>query len=81
MKQGTDIIIWSAIYFLHSAGEEWKRIRSAASKQIVPRRVANYAPGLCEIGDSFVEYIRHKRGPDGYVEDVHSANVKWAFQG
>ena len=62
-------------------GEEWKQVRSKISKQIVPRRVANYAPGLCEIGDSFVEYIRHKRGPDGYVEDVHNVNIKWAFQG
>ena len=46
-----------------------------------PRRVANYAPGLCEIGDGFVEYIRCKRGPDGYLEDVNSALTKWAFQG
>ena len=50
-------------------------MRSKLSKQIVPRRVAKYAPGLCEIGDNFVEYIRHKRDPDGYVEDVHSANI------
>eukprot|EP00731_Ephydatia_muelleri_P017926 Em0010g1024a len=62
-------------------GEEWKRIRSSASKQIVPRRVANYTPGLCEIGDVFVEYIRRKRRPDGYLEDVYSALMKWAFQG
>ena len=41
----------------------------------------NYAPGLWEVGDSYVKYIRHKRGPDGYVEDVHSGNVKWSFQG
>lgn len=62
-------------------GEDWKHLRSSASKQIVPRRVANYAPGLCEIGDNFVEHIRDKRGSDGYVEDVNSALIKWAFQG
>ena len=28
-----------------------------------------------------MKYIRHKRGPDGYMEDVNSALVKWAFQG
>ena len=67
--------------FFYRGGKEWKRIRSSASKQIVPRRVANYAPGLCEIGDGFVEYVRRKRGPDGYLEDVSSALVKWAFQG
>eukprot|EP00731_Ephydatia_muelleri_P017870 Em0010g968a len=64
-----------------SKDEEWKRIRSSASKQIVPRRVANYAPGLCEVADDFVEYIRCKRGSDGYLEDVYSALMKWAFQG
>ena len=70
-----------SILISFSKGEEWKRIRSSASKQIVPRRVANYAPGLCEVGDDFVEYIRHKRRPDGYLEDVYSALMKWAFQG
>ena len=67
--------------FFYRGGKEWKHIRSSASKQIIPRRVANYAPGLCEIGDGFVEYIRHKRGPDGLLEDVSSALMKWAFQG
>ena len=70
-----------SILISHSKGEEWKHLRSSASKQIVPRRVANYAPGLCEIGDDFVEYIRRKRRPDGYLEDVYSALMKWAFQG
>ena len=65
----------------YSKDEEWKRIRSSASKQIVPRRVANYAPGLCEVADDFVEYIRCKKGSDGYLEDVYSALMKWAFQG
>ena len=59
-----------------SKGEEWKHIRSSASKQIVPPRVANYAAGLCEIGDNFVEHVRCKRGPDGYLEDVYSALMK-----
>ena len=65
----------------HSEGEDWRHLRSSASKYVVPRRVANYAPGLCEIGDSFVEHLRLKRDSDGYVEDVNSALVKWAFQG
>ena len=38
-----------SILISHSKGEEWKHLRSSASKQIVPRRVANYAPGLCEM--------------------------------
>ena len=67
--------------FFYRGGKEWKHIRSSASKQIIPRRVANYAPGLCEIGDGFVEYVRRKRGPDGLLEDVSSALMKWAFQG
>eukprot|EP00731_Ephydatia_muelleri_P007504 Em0003g1752a len=66
--------------FVYIQSEEWKHLRSNLSKQIVPRRVANYAPGLCDIGDSFVEYIRHKRCPDGYVEDVHNANMKRAYE-
>eukprot|EP00731_Ephydatia_muelleri_P031105 Em0022g619a len=64
-----------------AVGEQWKHVRSLSAKQIVPQRVANYAPGLCEIGDRFMRYIRHKRDSDGVVEDVNRALVKWAFQG
>ena len=81
IKHSSKSITVEFILISHSKGEEWKRLRSSASKQIVPRRVANYAPGLCEIGDGFVEYIRRKRRPDGYLEDVYSAVTKWAFQG
>ena len=81
IKHSSKSITIESILISYSKGEEWKRIRSSASKQIVPRRVANYAPGLCEIGDGFVEYIRRKRGHDGYLEDVSSALTKWAFQG
>lgn len=69
------------VKILHSVGEQWKHVRSLSAKQIVPQRVANYAPGLCEIGDRFMRYIRHKRDSDGVVEDVNRALVKWAFQG
>ena len=81
IKHSSKSITVEFIVISHSKGEEWKRLRSSASKQIVPRRVANYAPGLCEVGDDFVEYIRRKRRPDGYLEDVYSALMKWAFQG
>ena len=82
IKHSSKSITIESILISHSKGEEWKRLRSSASKQILPRRVANYAPGLrLEIGDGFVEYIRCKRGSDGYLEDVYSALMKCAFQG
>ena len=81
IKHSSKSITIESILISHSKGEEWKQLRSSASKQIVPRRVANYAPGLCEVGDGFVEYIRCKRGSDGYLEDVCSALMKCAFQG
>ena len=67
--------------FVHSVGEQWKKVRSSSAKQIVPQRVANYASGLCEIGDCFMGHIRRKRNSNNIVEDVNTALVKWAFQG
>ena len=34
-----------------STGANWKRLQYAMSKQVVPRRVANYIPGLFSISN------------------------------
>ena len=40
-----------------SGGKEWKRIRSAASKQIVPRRVASLTSSINELSQEFTDHL------------------------
>ena len=62
-------------------GPEWKRIRSAAAKQVVPRRVGNFTAPLNEINDELLQYVARIRNKDGYVENIGSVLDMWAFQG
>ena len=62
-------------------GPEWKKIRSAAAKQIMPRRVNNFITPLNEIADEFLQHVARIRNKEGYVEGIQTAVEKWAFQG
>ena len=66
---------------VHRDGAEWKRIRSAAAKQVIPRRVGNFVSPLNEIADDFLQYVAGIRNKEGYVEDIKIVMDKFAFQG
>ena len=64
-----------------SGGSEWKRIRSAGSKQILPQRVAKFVTPLSEIADILMEQLEKSSDEDGNISDVRDFTVKWSFQG
>ena len=64
-----------------SGGSEWKRIRSAGSKQALPQRVAKFVTPLSEIADILMEQLEKSRDEDGNISDVRDFTVKWSFQG
>ena len=64
-----------------SSGEEWKKIRSAASKQVIPRRVGNFVEPLSDIADEFVAHLGAIKDESGNVYDLQPELDKWAFQG
>ena len=64
-----------------SEGSEWKRIRSAGNKQILPQRVAKFISPLNEIADDLMEQLWKCRDDDGNIEDIRDFTVKWSFQG
>ena len=66
---------------LFSGGSEWKKIRSAGSKQVLPQRVAKFVTPLGEIADELMEQLGKSRDDDGNIHDVRDFTVKWAFQG
>ena len=67
--------------FSFSEGEEWKRIRSAAKKQIIPRRVGNFAPTLSKFAEQFGNHLYSIRNPEGYVMDVQTQVNNYTLQG
>lgn len=71
----------SIVTVLSSKGDEWKRIRSASNKQILPRRVANFVPPLCDIADALMEQLKKQRDEEETISDVRDFITKWSFQG
>jgi cytochrome P450 len=71
--------LYAVAYF--SGGSEWKRIRSAGNKQILPQRVAKFVTPLSEIADILMEKLEESRDEDGNISDVRDFTVKWSFHG
>ena len=64
-----------------SAGKEWKRLRSAGKKQVIPRRVRNYAPTLGKFAKQLGDHLYTTRNTEGFAVDVQTELTKYAFQG
>ena len=66
---------------MHSHKEDWKRIRSAIGKQVIPRRVGNLTAPLCDITDDLMENLKETMdNNDGRIEDIMAKMTLWAFQ-
>ncbi len=71
----------NSILPLYRYGEDWKRIRSAINKQVIPRRVSNLTPPLCSVTDDLLNHLEEITSSNGgRVEDVTPIMTKWAFQ-
>ncbi|XP_064393529.1 probable cytochrome P450 49a1 isoform X2 [Halichondria panicea] len=69
----------SPMVFAHE--EDWKRIRSATSKQVIPRRVGNLTPPVCDATDDLLNQMTKMSSENnGRIEDVMHLITKWAFQ-
>lgn len=61
--------------------EGWQSLRSRVNKQILPQRVAAFAPLLSEVALEFVNHLKEKQDRDEYITDIYQPLVKWAFEG
>ena len=66
---------------IFSSGAEWRRLRSALSKQIIPRRVANFIPSFYAVSDALCIHLANQRNEADWVDDVHDILGKWALKG
>ena len=64
-----------------SKGEDWKKIRSNAAKQVMPRRVRNFVEPLCDIAEELHSHLESIQDEAGDVQDIALEMNKWAFQG
>ncbi len=60
---------------------EWKRLRSAMTKQVTPRRVTHFTQPLCTVADSLCEHIKNTRDANGWMEDMWRPMLNWAMSG
>ncbi len=66
---------------IYRDGEDWKRIRSAISKQVIPRRVGNLTPVLCDVTDDLLAYLEEVISKkNGRIDDITPLVTMWAFQ-
>lgn len=58
------------LYFvlIFSYDKEWKRIRSAISKQVIPKRVSNLTVPICDITDDLLNYL--SKTDNGKIDDI-----------
>lgn len=67
--------------FYIRGGEEWKKIRLAHNKQILPSNVYSYTPGINKIASRLMKNFKHCRNEQGYVSDVGRFVSNFAMEG
>ena len=63
-----------------ATGAYWKRLRSAMSRQVVPRRIANYTPGLCNVANDLCNHFASQRNANGWINDIFDTMGKWSLK-
>ena len=59
----------------------WKKTRSNAAKQVVPRQVSNFVEPLCTVAEQLLAHWETIQDESGSIADIRSDLYKWAFQG
>ena len=66
-----------------SDGGEWKRLRSALGRPVVPRKLLDYVPRLDRTAEVFLEVAQESASADrgGFTEDALQLLQRWAMEG
>ena len=49
--------------------------------KVVPRRVANYTPGLFGVSKDLCDHLARQRDDNGWMNDIFDAMGKWSLKG
>ena len=69
------------IAMVMSHKNDWKRLRSAMIKQVVPRRLVHFTVPMCSVANELCDHIKEIRSSDGWVEDIWGHMQSWALKG
>ena len=61
-----------------SSGENWRRLRTAMAKQVIPRRLANFTSALYSVSDDLCSHLTSIRNQDGVVANIWPSMQNWA---
>ena len=68
-----------AMFMSHKS--DWKRLRSAMTKQVIPHKLALFTGPMCSIADELCDHIKEIRSSDGWIEDIWGRMQMWALKG
>ena len=60
---------------------DWKRLRSAMTKQVTPRRLTHFTEPLSAVSDSLCDHMINTRDSEGWVSDIWQPMQRWALKG
>ena len=69
------------VEMVYSHKDDWKRLRSAMTKQVTPRRITHFTEPLSLVSDSLCEHIRNTRDANGWMTDIWRPMQNWALRG
>lgn len=64
-----------------SSGKNWKRLRSAIAKQVIPRRLSNFTSALYSVADDLCDHLASSRSQEGEIADIWPSMQNWALKG
>ena len=66
-----------------SDGREWKRLRSALGRPVVPRKLQDQVPRLEQTAEVFLQVAMDSASADehGYTRNAHQLLQRWAMEG
>ena len=60
---------------------DWKRLRSAMTKQVTPRRLTHFTEPLSAVSDSLCDHMINTIDSEGWVSDIWQPMQRWAMKG
>ena len=67
-------------FLFFTTGPNWKKLRSAMSKPIIPRKVAMLSSSLSDVANEVGDYWLEKKDKDDIVHDIANDLQKWALK-
>ena len=68
-------------FLFFTTGPNWKKLRSAMSKPILPRKVAMLSSSISDVANELGDYWLEKKDKDDIVHNITDDLQKWALKG